>query len=84
MTKRELLFERVNNTINNNTDAFLFTATLDPEGNLVFNAFFEHSDFDPEDPPRSLQAGQALVNSIQAAAQEMDDEEDEEGNGSVH
>lgn len=82
MTKREKLFERVHSTLSGNTDVFLFTASLDQDDQLVFNAFFEHGDFDPEDPPRSLQVGQMLVNSIQQAATELDD--DEEGGYNVH
>lgn len=84
MTKRELLFERVANTISGKTDAFLFTATLDEDDNLVFNAFFEHSDFDEADPPRSLMVGQMLVNSIQQAEVELDNDDEPEGNDSVH
>ena len=87
MTKRELLFERINNTIRGNKDAFVFTATLTPNDDLVFNAFFEHSDFDEADPPRSLQVGQMLVDSIKKASEELDtndDEEDDEAGPSVH
>lgn len=82
MTKREKLFERVNSTLTGNKDVFVFTASINEGDDLVFNAFFEHGDFDHENPPRSLQAGSALVNSIKAAVGE--DLAPEEGNDNVH